>query len=93
MPSSRGRCGLYQLTFSQEKKALVLYLPPISARGVGGFGLKRTTNVDDKEEIIKNVAATKMADSVAGPFDFTIPVGWMVSPGRTGLTHLVSRRR
>jgi hypothetical protein len=26
-------------------------------------------------------------------FDFTIPVGWMVSPGRTGLTHFVSRRR
>jgi hypothetical protein len=26
-------------------------------------------------------------------FDFTMPVGWMVSPGLTGLTHLVSRRR
>ncbi len=26
-------------------------------------------------------------------FDFTMPVGWMVSPGRTGLTHLVSSRR
>jgi hypothetical protein len=26
-------------------------------------------------------------------FDLTMPVGWMVSPGRTGLTHLVSRRR
>jgi ATP phosphoribosyltransferase regulatory subunit HisZ len=22
-------------------------------------------------------------------FDFTVPVGWMVSPGLTGLTHLV----
>ena len=36
--------------------------------------LKRTTNVDDKEEIIKNVASTKMAESVAGPLDFTAPV-------------------
>jgi hypothetical protein len=26
-------------------------------------------------------------------FGLTMPVGWMVSPGRTGLTHLVSRRR
>jgi len=38
--------------------------------------LKRTTNLDDKEEIIKRVAETKMADSVAGPFDFTAPVQW-----------------
>ncbi|OFV83927.1 MAG: hypothetical protein A2W26_12890 [Acidobacteria bacterium RBG_16_64_8] len=36
--------------------------------------LKRTKNVDDKEEIIANVATTKMADSVAGPIDFTAPV-------------------
>ncbi len=36
--------------------------------------LKRTTNVDDKEEIIKNVAATKLAESVAGPLDFTAPL-------------------
>ena len=34
---------------------------------------KRTTNVDDKEEIIKNVASTKM-DTIAGPIDFTTPV-------------------
>jgi hypothetical protein len=26
-------------------------------------------------------------------FDLTMPVGWMVSPGRTGLTHRVSSRR
>ena len=37
--------------------------------------LKRTTNVDDKEEIMKRVTETKMADSVAGPIDFTVPVG------------------
>ena len=28
MPFYLGRCGPYQLTFSQEKKALVFYLPP-----------------------------------------------------------------
>lgn len=38
--------------------------------------LKRTTNLDDKEEMIKRVAETKMADSVAGPFDFTAPIQW-----------------
>ncbi len=37
---------------------------------------KRTTNLDDKEEIITRVAETKMADSIAGPFDFTAPVQW-----------------
>ncbi len=36
--------------------------------------LKRVTNLDDKEEIMKAVAATKMADSMAGPIDFTAPV-------------------
>jgi branched-chain amino acid transport system substrate-binding protein len=36
--------------------------------------LKRTTNLDDKEEIMKAVAATKMTDSMAGVIDFTIPV-------------------
>ncbi len=35
--------------------------------------LKRTTNVDDKEEIITNVGATKM-DTIVGPLDFTSPV-------------------
>jgi branched-chain amino acid transport system substrate-binding protein len=35
--------------------------------------LKRTTNIDDKEEIIKNVASTKM-DTIVGPLDFTSPV-------------------
>ena len=36
--------------------------------------LKRVTNPDDKEEIMKAVASTKMADSMAGAFDFTSPV-------------------
>jgi branched-chain amino acid transport system substrate-binding protein len=35
--------------------------------------LKRTTNIDDKEEIIKNVASTKM-ETIVGPLDFTSPV-------------------
>ena len=35
---------------------------------------KRVTNVDDKEEIMKAVASTNMADSMAGPIDFTKPV-------------------
>lgn len=35
---------------------------------------KRVTNIDDKEEIMKAVASTKMADSQAGPIDFTAPV-------------------
>ncbi len=38
--------------------------------------LKRTTNLDDKEEIITRVAETNMKDSVAGPIDFTAPVQW-----------------
>ena len=32
-------------------------------------------------------------DFAVACFDLTMPVGWMVSPGRTGLTHRVSRRR
>jgi branched-chain amino acid transport system substrate-binding protein len=35
---------------------------------------KRVKNIDDKEEIMKAVASTKMADSMAGAFDFTSPV-------------------
>jgi branched-chain amino acid transport system substrate-binding protein len=35
--------------------------------------LKRTTNVDDKEEIMTRVTETK-ADFICGPVDFTIPV-------------------
>ena len=34
---------------------------------------KRVTNIDDKEEIMQAVKTTKMADSMAGPFDFTAP--------------------
>ncbi|MFH1834150.1 MAG: hypothetical protein ABH877_03915, partial [bacterium] len=34
---------------------------------------KRTTNVDDKEEIVKNVASTNMT-TICGPMDFTSPV-------------------
>ena len=40
---------------------------------------KRTTNIDDKEEFIKRVQETKMADSLAGPIDFTVPVQWGTS--------------
>jgi len=40
---------------------------------------KRTTNLDDKAEFIKRVQETKMADSVAGPIDFTVPVQWGTS--------------
>ena len=36
--------------------------------------LKRTKNVDDKEEIVANIAATNMPQSIAGPLDFTAPV-------------------
>ena len=36
--------------------------------------LKRTKNLDDKEEIIANVATVKLADSIGGPIDFTAPV-------------------
>ena len=36
--------------------------------------LKRTKNLDDKEEIIANVATLKLADSIGGPIDFTAPV-------------------
>ena len=38
--------------------------------------LKRTKNLDDKEEIITRIAETNMKDSVAGPIDFTAPVQW-----------------
>jgi branched-chain amino acid transport system substrate-binding protein len=40
---------------------------------------KRQTNLDDKEEFIKRVQETKMADSLAGPIDFTVPVKWGTS--------------
>ncbi len=36
--------------------------------------LKRTKNVDDKEEIIANVAATKLPATIGGELDFTAPV-------------------
>ncbi len=36
--------------------------------------LKRTTNVDDKEEIMKRVQETNMPMSIAGPIDFTAPL-------------------
>jgi len=41
--------------------------------------LKRTTNLDDKEEIIKNVASTKM-DTICGPVDFSAPVDPVGTP-------------
>ncbi|MBN1322287.1 MAG: ABC transporter substrate-binding protein [Thermoleophilia bacterium] len=37
--------------------------------------LKRTTNVDDKEDIMKRVAETNMPMTIAGPIDFTAPLG------------------
>ena len=36
--------------------------------------LKRAENLDDKETIIKAVSSINLADSVAGPIDFTAPV-------------------
>jgi branched-chain amino acid transport system substrate-binding protein len=36
--------------------------------------LKRTKNLDDKQELIANIASIKLADSLAGPIDFTAPV-------------------
>jgi branched-chain amino acid transport system substrate-binding protein len=36
--------------------------------------LTRTKNLDDKEELIANIASTKMADTIGGPIDFTAPV-------------------
>ena len=40
---------------------------------------KRTTNIEDREEFIKRVQETKMADSLAGPIDYTVPVQWGTS--------------
>jgi branched-chain amino acid transport system substrate-binding protein len=40
---------------------------------------KRTTNIDDKEEFVTRVQETNMADSLAGPLDFTVPVQWGTS--------------
>ena len=36
--------------------------------------LKRTKNVDDKESILEALVSTKMAETVFGPIDFTLPV-------------------
>ncbi len=49
-----------------------------SANGLSTV-FKRTTNIDDKEEFIKRVQETKMADSLAGPIDYTVPVQWGTS--------------
>jgi branched-chain amino acid transport system substrate-binding protein len=38
---------------------------------------KRVTNLDDKEDIIKQVSTTKMATTCLGPLDFTAPVEMM----------------
>ncbi len=35
------------------------------------------TNLDDKEDIIKQVSTTKMATTCLGPLDFTAPVEMM----------------
>jgi len=36
--------------------------------------LMRTKNMDDKEEIVANIASTNMKESIGGPLDFTAPV-------------------
>jgi branched-chain amino acid transport system substrate-binding protein len=41
--------------------------------------LTRQTNLDDKAEFIQRLGETKMADSLAGPIDFTTPVQWGTS--------------
>lgn len=40
---------------------------------------KRTTDLDDRAEFIKRVQETKLAETVAGPIDYTVPVQWGTS--------------
>jgi branched-chain amino acid transport system substrate-binding protein len=66
-----------QLCDDFEKTKNMQWVQTIMHYAVFEWGVdvfKRTTNVDDKEEFIKRVQETKMADSVAGPIDFTAPV-------------------
>ena len=64
------------LALRYEKETSQQWTQPIEHYMLGEWAadvFKRTTNVDDKEEIIKNVAGTKM-DTIVGPIDFTSPV-------------------
>ena len=66
-----------------EKKKSMQWQQPIMHYVLGEWAvdvLKRVKNVDDKNEIIQAIASTNVADSVAGPFDFTAPV-------KTGTAH------
>jgi branched-chain amino acid transport system substrate-binding protein len=66
-----------QIADEWEKKNNTMWQQPILHYLLGEWVvdvLKRTKNVDDKEEIIANVASTKMAETVGGPLDFTAPV-------------------
>ncbi|MBN1629004.1 MAG: ABC transporter substrate-binding protein, partial [Thermoleophilia bacterium] len=38
--------------------------------------LKRTKNVDDKEDIIATIASTNLKETIGGALDFTAPIEW-----------------
>ena len=64
------------LALRYEKETGEQWTQPIEHYMLGEWAidvLKRTKNVDDKEEIIANVASTKM-DTIVGHLDFTSPV-------------------
>jgi branched-chain amino acid transport system substrate-binding protein len=64
------------LALRYEEETNEQWTQPIEHYMLGEWAVdvfKRTTNVDDKEEIIANVATTKM-DTITGPIDFNTPV-------------------
>ena len=68
-----------QLADEWEKRNNSMWQQPILHYLLGDWAydvLKRTKNLDDKEEIITNVASTNMPDSIGGALDFTAPVEW-----------------
>jgi branched-chain amino acid transport system substrate-binding protein len=66
-----------QLADEWEAKNNSMWQQPILHHLLGDWAydvLTRTKNVDDKEEIIANIASTNLKDSIGGPLDFTAPV-------------------
>ena len=66
-----------QLADEWEAKNKTMWQQPILHHLLGDCAfdvLTRTKNVDDKEEIIANIASTNLKDSIGGPLDFTAPV-------------------
>ena len=68
-----------QLADEWEQKNNTMWQQPLFHHVLGDWAfdvLTRTKNVDDKEEIIANIASTNLKDSIGGPLDSPPPSTW-----------------